>query len=89
MSRKANPGYIIDTPDVYYKKQFIYKGWKIGLIQISASGTGGLYLFDEYGRFHMHAQLKNGAAWTIETELMAEDTVDQMIAGTFPPTACE
>ena len=82
MSRKAD-SYI------YYEKRIIYKGWKIGLIQLLASSTGGLYLFDESGRFRLHAQLKRGAARKVETEQMAKDTVDQMIDGTFPPTACE
>lgn len=82
MSRKADSG-------VYYEKRIVYKGWKIGLIQLSASSIGGMYLFDEDGRFRLHAILSNGAARTAETEQMAKDTVDQMIAGTFPPMACE
>ena len=82
MSRKADSA-------VYYEKRIIYKGWKIGLIQLSSSSIGGLYLFDEDGRFRLHAILSNGAARTAETEQTAKDTVDEMIAGTFPPTACE
>ena len=82
MSRKADSA-------VYYEKRIIYKGWKIGLIQLSSSSIGGLYLFDENGRFRLHAILSNGAARTTETEQMAKDTVDQMIDGTFPPTSCE
>ena len=80
---------ITANSDVYYEKRILYKGWKIGLIQLSASEAGGLFLFDEDGRFRLHAILSNGAARTTETEQMAKDTVDQMIAGTFPPTACE
>lgn len=89
MKHRSTSDGIIDGPVCYYEKRIIYKGWIIGLIQYSARSTGGLYLFDENGRFRMHAILSNGAAWTTETEQMAKDTVDEMIADTFPPTAGE
>ena len=89
MSRKANTEYVIDEPGWYYEKRVFYRGWKIGLIELADSDTGSMYLYDENGRFRLHAQLNRGTARTDETEQMAKDTVDQMIAGTFPPTACE
>lgn len=89
MSRKANPDHAIYEPGGYYEKAILYRGWTIGLIEPVGGGTGGLYLYDEKVRFRLHAQLKRGAARTAETEQMAKDTVDEMIAGTFPPTPGE